>query len=106
MKPLEFPVRNFQFTIVVFLMLAVLGVSSWFAIPRAEDPFLNVPTFTVIAVFPGASPADLERLVVRPVEERIDALDHVKQIKSLIQDGVATTTVEFESNQNPDDRYE
>ena len=73
MKLLDFPVRNWQFTVIVFAMLAALGVSSWLAIPRGEDPPLDVPTFIVIAVYPGASPADLERLVVRDVEERLDA---------------------------------
>jgi multidrug efflux pump subunit AcrB len=106
MKLLDFPVRNWQFTVVLFAMLAALGVSSWLAIPRGEDPPLDVPTFIVIAVYPGASPIDLERLVVRDVEERLDALDNVTKIESKIQDGVATTQVEFEVGENPDDRYE
>ena len=106
MKLLDFPVRNWQFTVILFAMLAALGVSSWLAIPRGEDPPLDVPTFIVIAVYPGASPADLERLVVRDVEKRLDALDNVTKIESKIQDGVATTQVEFEVGENPDDRYE
>lgn len=106
MRFLDFPVRNWQFTVIVFAMLAALGISSWLAIPRGEDPPLEVPTFIVIAVYPGASPADLERLVVKDVEERLDALDNVKKIESRIQDGVATTQVEFEVGEDPDDRYE
>ena len=43
MKLLEFPVRHCQFTVVLFAMLAALGVSSWLAIPRGEDPPLHVP---------------------------------------------------------------
>jgi len=45
-------------------------------------------------------------LVVRDVEERLDALDEVKQIESRILDGIATISVEFEAHQNPDDRYD
>ena len=106
MKLLEFPVRNWQFTVVVFVMLAALGVSSWLSIPRGEDPPLHVPSFTIIAVYPGASATDLERLVVKPVEERLDALDNVKTIESQILDGVATVGIDFEANQDPDARYE
>ena len=106
MSLLEFPVRRWQFTVVLFAMLAALGVSSWLAIPRGEDPPLYVPTFTVVAVYPGASPADLERLVVRDIEERLDALENVEEIRSRIQDGVATVTVEFDFAENPDDRYD
>ena len=106
MRPLEFPVRNYQFTIIVFAMLAALGISSWLAIPRGEDPPLHVPSFTVIAVYPGSSPTDLERLVVKKVEERVDALDNVKKIESHVLDGVATVGIEFEADEDPDARYE
>ncbi len=106
MSILEFPVRRWQFTVVLFAMLAALGVSSWLAIPRGEDPPLYVPTFTVVAVYPGSSPADLERLVVRDIEERLDALENVEEIRSRIQDGVATVSVEFDFAENPDDRYD
>ncbi|MGH7672006.1 MAG: efflux RND transporter permease subunit, partial [Gemmatimonadales bacterium] len=92
--------------VVVFAMLAALGLNSWFTIPRGEDPPLDFPNFTVIAAYPGASPADLERLVVRDVEERLDALDDVKQIESRVFDGVATVAVEFEADQDPDERYD
>jgi multidrug efflux pump subunit AcrB len=105
-KLLEFPVRNFQFTLVLFAMLAALGLSSWAAIPRGEDPPLDFPNFTVIAVYPGASAADLERLVVRDVEERLDALDNVDLIESQIVDGVATIRVEFEADEDPEARYD
>ncbi len=106
MKLLEFPVRNFQFTVVVFAMLVALGINSWFTIPRAEDPPFDAPIFTIIAVYPGASPEDLERLVVREVEERLDALENVETIESRIQDGVANIRVEFEFSEDPDERYD
>jgi len=106
MRLLDFPVRHWQFTVVVFVMLMVLGVSSWLAIPRGEDPPLEVPSFNVIAVYPGAGPADLERLVVRDVEERLDALENVNRIESRIQDGVAVISVEFDFDEDPDDRFD
>ncbi len=105
MRLLDFPVRKFQFTVVVFVMLAALGLDSWRAIPRGEDPPLDFATFTIIAAYPGASATDLERLVVREVEERLDALENVRTIESRISGGVATTTVEFETGEDPDERH-
>ncbi|MEJ2205005.1 MAG: efflux RND transporter permease subunit [Gemmatimonadota bacterium] len=106
MRILEFPVKNYQFTVVLFIMLAALGWSSWRSIPRGEDPPLNFPSFTIVAVYPGAGPRDLERLIVREVEERLDALEKVDAINSSVQDGVAIVVVQFESNEDPDARYE
>ncbi len=105
MKLAEFSVRNWQFTIVVFVMLALLGVVSWNAIPRLEDPPLDFPSFLVVAVYPGASAEDLERLVVMEVEDRLNELDDVEEITSSIRSGVATIWIEFEDGEDPDDKY-
>ncbi len=106
MKLTSFAVRNWQFTVVVFAMLAALGLASWNAVPRLEDPPLDFPTFTVVAVYPGASPTDLERLVVTELEERLDQLEDVKSINSRLRDGVATVRIEFLEDQDPDEKYD
>ncbi|HEV8305316.1 MAG TPA: efflux RND transporter permease subunit [Gemmatimonadales bacterium] len=102
----SFSVRNWQFTVILFAMLAALGLASWHAVPRLEDPSIDFPTFTVVAVYPGASPTDLERLVVTEIEDRLDQLEHVKSINSRMRDGVATVRVEFEEDQDADGKYD
>jgi multidrug efflux pump subunit AcrB len=92
----SFAVHRWQFTIVLFVMLALLGVNSWFAIPRAEDPTFPAPVYTVIAVYPGAPPSDIEQLVVEPIEERIGELDDVKEIRTKVENEFASITVEFD----------
>ncbi len=67
----EFSVKRWQFTVLVFLMFAVLGVVSWMNIARAEDPDFPVPIFTTVAVYPGASPEDMEQLVTEPIERQL-----------------------------------
>ncbi len=90
MSLLEFPIRRYPFTLIVFLCLAVLG---WFAfsnIPREEDPYFKIPVFFITAIFPGADPKDLERLVAKPIEDRLAELDDVKKIETTVVDGVAS----------------
>jgi len=65
----EFAVKRWQFTVLLFLMFAALGISNWISIPRAEDPDFPVPIFTAVAVYPGASPKDMEQLVAEPIEK-------------------------------------
>ncbi|HSL72284.1 MAG TPA: efflux RND transporter permease subunit [Longimicrobiales bacterium] len=102
MKIVEFSVRNFQFTVVIFLMLVAIGLNSWFGIPRGEDPYFPVPGYSIIAVYPGATPVDVEQLVVDPIEERISELDELKEIKTRIEDGLAFIWVEFEAYADAD----
>jgi multidrug efflux pump subunit AcrB len=105
-KVSEFSVRNWQFTVVLFGMLAAMGVSSFFSIPRTEDPVFPIATFPVVAIYPGASPSDVEQLVVDPLEERLSTLEEVKKLETHIEDGVSVTRVEFEASVDADRKYE
>ncbi len=93
----DFAVKRWQFTLVVFAMLLALGVSSLVAIPKSEDPAFPLPIFVVVAVLPGASPLDLEQLVVDPIEARVQTLEDLDRVESTIRDGVAVVRVEFEA---------
>ena len=101
-----FAVRRWQFTVLLFLMFAALGVSSWFAIPRAEDPEFPVPIYTVISVFPGASPEDMEQLITEPIEKRLNALEDVKELTSTSSNGLSVVKIEFHSDVDADNKYD
>ncbi len=101
-----FAVRNRAFTIVVFAALVALGISSLFAIPKTEDPTFPYPNFAIVAIYPGASPTDLEELVVDPIEERIKELENVKELSASIEDGVAVVRVEFTAESDADKKHD
>ena len=106
MKISETAVKNYQFTIVVFLLLVALGIYSFLKIPQAEDPEFPISIFPIIAIYPGASPADIEQLVVDKVEETLNELEDIIRIKSEIKDGVAVIVIEFSSDTDPDKKYD
>jgi multidrug efflux pump subunit AcrB len=83
----DFSVRNRQFTLVIFAMLVALGASALLRIPRAEDPVFPYPNFGVLVVYPGASPSDVEQLVVEPLEKAIKPLEGLKKLQSTMGDG-------------------
>ena len=102
----SFSVRNYQFTLIVFVMLALIGVSSLFNMPRGEDPDTEAPTFSAIIIYPGTSPKDMEELVVNPIEKRFNEMDDVKRIRSSIDDGLAVIQIEFKYETDPDKKYQ
>lgn len=106
MKMLEFPIRRYQFTLVTFLCLVVIGIYTFFAIPREEDPSFRIAGFDIAAIMPGADPKDLERLVSKPLEDRLAELDDVRQLETFVADGVAFTIVEFEAYTDADKKYD
>lgn len=106
MKISELSVKHYQFTVLMFAMLVALGITSWLSIPRGEDPTFPAPTYTIVAVYPGASPADMEQLVVDKVEERLKALDDFDEMKTSIRDGLATVRVDFNPSVDADRKYD
>ncbi len=102
----EFFVDRWQLTVVLSAMLVAMGWSAWNGIPRAEDPSFPIPTFTVVAVFPGASPGDVEQLVVDPIEERFGELEELKDLRSTVTDGLAVIRAEFEADADADGKYD
>lgn len=101
-----FSVRQWQFTLVLFAMLAAMGVSSLLSIPRAEDPSFPIPTVQVVAVLPGADPVDLEKQITDPLEDAIDSLDDIIKITSSTRDGVAVVRVEFDWSSDAERKYD
>ena len=102
----NFSVKNYQFTLVMFVMIAVVGLTTLFTMPRAEDPQINPPTFPIVVVYPGTSPQDMEELIVKPIEEKIYELENIDKITTSIEDGVAVIKVEFLYGEDIDNKYQ
>lgn len=98
-------IQNYQFTIIVVVLLVMTGVISLFQMPKSEDPAAAKPGASVVVIYPGASPADMEQLVVDPIEEVLNELDDIKKIEGKCMDGLATIAIEFVPGSDPDDKF-
>jgi len=106
MRIAEFSVKNWQFMLVIFVLMLALGVNSLMNMPRGEDPETTAPSFVVIVVYPGTSPIDMEKLVVDPIEKRFNELDNIKRLVSDVNDGLATVRVDYKHEMDPDEKYQ
>ena len=106
MRLWEFAVRRWQFTLLLFGLLLGVGFTTLKNIPRAEDPEFHAPVPIIVVAYPGADPADIERLIVDPIEDAINELDDIKRMDSRSLDGVGIIQVEFQWDQDPDEKYD
>jgi multidrug efflux pump subunit AcrB len=106
MKIAEFSVRNSQFTFIIFLAVLALGAGSLFNMPRAEDPKFSPPGYTIVAVYPGAGPAEVEENIIDKLEARLGALENIDRIRSYSSNGIGVLTIEFRHGQDVDRKYE
>jgi multidrug efflux pump subunit AcrB len=88
-------VRNWQLTLVVFLLAGLLGVQSFLSIPRSVDPHFPFSLVITTAVLPGADATEIEETVAKPIEDVVQGLDYVREVRSTSSDGVAVIAIEF-----------
>ncbi len=81
--------------IMLFVMLCFGGLISFKTMKIQNFPDLDLPTITVTASLPGASPSQLETEVARKIENAIATLQGLKHITSKVQDGNVTIISEF-----------
>ncbi len=99
-------IKNSQFVYVLVGLALFLGLKSYTSMPKSEDPALDLPNYTVIVVYPGTSPEDMEDLVVDPIEEEIDELDEITEIRTEITNGLAVLKIEAEFGIDYDEKYD
>lgn len=69
-------------------MTVAVGITTFLNMPRSEDPVIEAPQFPVIVIYPGASPEDMEELVVNPLEEVIYGLENIKKSRRKLRMGL------------------
>lgn len=105
MKLPKLSIQNHQFTLVIVILLVVTGITSVLRMPKSEDPLVSKAGASVVVIYPGATPADMEQLVVDPLEDAINELDDIKKIDATCLDGLATIGIEFLPGSDPDEKF-
>ncbi|WP_437921628.1 efflux RND transporter permease subunit [Sphingobacterium sp. LRF_L2] len=106
MSLIKYPIKNYQFTLIMVLMVMVVAISTVLTMPRSEDPEMKPVNFPVTVIYPGTSPKDMEQLVVKPLESRFYALDGIKRLKTTVSNGVAFIFVEYVYGEDYDAKYQ
>lgn len=89
---------------IVCLMIAItgLGLNAYRKLPLEELPKTDMPYVTVVTIYPGASPEEIETDVAKRIEDATGSLDGLKSLTSSCLDNVCQTLLEFEVGTNVD----
>jgi hydrophobe/amphiphile efflux-1 (HAE1) family protein len=83
------------FTVMVTLALMVLGVMGLSRLGTDLFPDVTFPVVAVTIVYPGASPAEVEQLVSKPLEDSVVSLNGIDRVRTYSREGMSTTMVVF-----------
>ena len=104
MKIIETAVRWRHGTFVLFCLLAVFGILSLLNLPLELQPGGDRPEITISTTYPGAGPTEVEDLITRPIEERMEEVLGVQEISSTSRSGRSTINLEFTWGSDVDER--
>lgn len=83
-------------TTLCFVAVIILGLFSLAKLPIDLYPDIDTNTIMVITMYPGASAEDIEQNVTKPLENSLNAVEHLKHITSKSRENTSVITLEFE----------
>ncbi|MBK6933130.1 MAG: efflux RND transporter permease subunit [Saprospirales bacterium] len=95
-------IRRPSLIIVVFAVLTFMGVASYFNLPIELVPKFDPPVITIMTAYPGASPAEVENAVAKPIEDAISSLEGIEQIQIGSNENVCFVAVEIDQQTDID----
>ncbi len=98
----NFCIKRPVFTIVIFLVIAIFGIYGYQQMPVQENPDVDFPVVSVNVVLPGASPEVIENEIVEVLEEELNTIEAIKEMRSEARQEVASIIIEFELTRDID----
>lgn len=89
-------IRNPIPVILLFVVLTIAGIGSYFNLRTNNFPDVDLPVVAVTVVQAGAAPTEMETQVTRLIEDSVAGLGQVRHITSVVNEGVSTTSIEFQ----------
>ncbi|MBD0823184.1 efflux RND transporter permease subunit [Aestuariibaculum marinum] len=88
---------------VISIIIVILGILGYAALPVEQYPDIAPPTIQVTATYPGASAETILESVIIPIEEQINGVEGMTYMTSSADNnGTANVTVYFNQNIDPD----
>ncbi len=85
---------------IIILVSLLAGVAALLYTPREEDPQIKVPMVDILIRFPGASPQEVENLVVINLEKKLWEIEGLEDLYSQARDSFAVVTAKFKVGEN------
>ncbi len=97
---LNFFIKKFRVTLLIVAAILGWGVFSFLRLPLESMPEVKIPFGVVMVALPGASPADVEELIINKLEPKIVNLAGIKEVGSTALNSFASITVEFRAEED------
>jgi HAE1 family hydrophobic/amphiphilic exporter-1 len=101
-KLAEVCIRRPVFATMLVMAFVVVGATSWFKLGVDRFPAVDLPTVSVRTELPGASTEEIETQVAQRLEEQINTIQGINELRSISGPGAAVVIVTFNLNRQID----
>ena len=99
-KLAEISIRRPVFATMIVMALVVVGAAGYFKLGVDRTPPVDLPSVFVSTRLPGASPAEMESLVAQPIEEVVNTVEGITELRSISGQGSSFVIVQFDLRRN------
>ena len=103
MKLAQLSVNRPVTTAMIFIAMVVLGLVSMSLLGLDLMPELEIPAVSVLTVYDGAGPEEIETLITEPMEESLSTISGVDEVISISKEGLSAVTLKFDWGQKIDE---
>ncbi len=96
-------IRNKMTVYVLIFIIFLAGLTSYLGMPREAFPEVSAPEIYITTPYPGNSALDIEKLLTRPIEKKINGISEVDEITSNSLEGYSSIDVKFDFSVTPDE---
>ncbi len=101
-KLAEICIRRPVFAAMIILALVVVGAASYGRLGVDRFPSVDLPTVSIRTNLPGASPEEMENQVSQPIEEAVNTVEGIQELRSVSSAGSSFVIVTFDLSRNID----
>ena len=96
----ELCIRRPVFASMIVLSIVVIGAASYFQLALDKHPQVELPTIAVRTQLPGASPEEVETSLVQPIEEAVNTIEGISELRSGSGQGTSNVIITFNLNRD------
>src|SRR5918992_690437 len=94
-KLAEISIRRPVFASMIILALVVVGAVSYFRLGVDRFPSVDLPNVSVRTTLPGASPEEVETVISQPIEEVVNTVEGIEELRSISGQGTSAVIATF-----------
>ena len=95
-KLAEVSIRRPVFAVMLVLALVVVGAASFFGLGVDRFPAVDLPSVSIRTSLPGASPEEVETVLSQPIEEVVNTVEGITELRSISGQGSSIVIATFD----------